>query len=72
MKECDKSLPDINTVDKDCPITKNYPTPLWFFLNSELNILARESVPIAQHFLDTNVQERLSGRLGERAESVHL
>lgn len=70
MKECDETLPDISEVDKDCAMVKNYPTPLWFLFNSELDIIAKESIPAAQFFLETNVQERVAGRLGERAEDM--
>lgn len=67
MKEMDSTLPDVSDVDRDCPMVKSYPTPLWFFFNSELDIIARESIPVAQHFLQTNVQERVASRLGEKA-----
>ena len=70
MKECDETLPDISEVDKDCAMVKNYPTPLWFLFNSELDIIPKESIPAAQHFLETSVQERVDGRLGERAEDM--
>ena len=61
MKQMDSTLPD---VDRDCPIVKTYPTPFWY---SELDIIAKESIPVAQHFLQTNVQERVASRLGEKA-----
>ena len=66
MKECDASLPDISQIDKECPMVKNFPTPLWFMFDSELEILAQESVPSTQYFLQSNVQERIASRLGER------
>lgn len=48
-------------------MVKSYPTPLWYIFNSELDIVAKASVPDVQQILSTHVQERLSSRLGERA-----
>ena len=67
MKEIDGTLPDVGDIDRDCPMVKTYPTPFWYFFNSELDIIAKESIPVAQHFLQTNVQERVASRLGEKA-----
>lgn len=70
MKECDASLPDISQIDKECPMVKNFPTPLWFMFDSELDILAQESIPAAQYFLQCYVQERIASRRGERGEHM--
>lgn len=67
MKEMDSTLSDVGDIDRDCPMVKSYPTPFWYFFNSELDIIAKESIPVAQHFLQTNVQERVASRLGEKA-----
>lgn len=65
MKKCDDTLPDVT--QEDHPMVKSYPTPLWYMFNSELDIVAKASVPDVQQILATHVQERLSSRLGERA-----
>ena len=65
MKQCDATLPDVGS--EEHPMVKTYPTPLWYMFNSELDIVAKESVPDAQQVLATRVQERVSSRLGERA-----
>ena len=70
MKQMNNNLPDVADVDRECPMVKTYPTPLWFLFNSELDIIAKESIPVAQHFLQTNVQERVASRLGDKATEM--
>ena len=65
MKQCDATLPDVSK--EEHPMVKTYPTPLWYMFNSELDIVAKESIPDIQQVLATQVQERVSSRLGERA-----
>ena len=64
MKECDGTLPDVQEVQT--PSLRNYPTPLWYLFDSELDIIARESVPDIKKILATSVQEKVASRLGER------
>ena len=63
MKSCDPSLPDIEEVEGI--ILKNYPTPLWFLFNNELEIIASECITDEQEFLASCIQEKVCERLGE-------
>ena len=57
MKEYDGTLPDVQEVRT--PSLRNYPTPLWYLFDSELDIIARESVPDIK-ILATSVQEKVA------------
>ena len=43
MKDYDPSLPHMEDIENTT--LKTYPTPLWFLFNSELELIAKESVP---------------------------
>ena len=68
MKQCNPSLPDVTKLD--VTTVQNIPTPLWFLFDSELDIIARDSLPDSQPLLASSVQERVFDRLGERAVTM--
>ena len=43
MKDIDNTLTNVENVE--CPIVRSLPTPLWYLFESELDIIAKESVP---------------------------
>ena len=64
MKECDDTLPDVQEVQS--PALRSYPTPLWYLFDSEVDIIARVSVPDIKKILATSVQEKVTSKLGDR------
>ena len=53
LKEVGDDFPDVES--EDIIVPKQYPTPLWFMWNSELDVIAQASVPDVNDILSSSV-----------------
>ena len=65
LKEVGDDFLDVES--EDIIIPKQYPTPLWFMWNSELDVIAQASVPDVNDILSSSISSRIIERLGEDA-----
>ena len=61
----DAGTPDIEGVP--VAAVKQYPTPLWYLWNSELNIIADHAIPSSEAILCKGLPARTVSRLGDEA-----
>lgn len=65
LKEVGDDFLDVES--EDIIVPKQYPTPLWFMWNSELDVIAQASVPDVNDILSSSISSRIIERLGEDA-----
>ena len=65
LKEVGDDFLDVES--EDIIIPRQYPTPLWFMWNSELDVIAQASVPDVNDILSSSISSRIIERLGEDA-----
>ena len=63
MRECDPSLSNVEELQ--APIIKKYPSNLWYLIESEVDIIAMESIPSSGSLLSSCLQQRVCERLGK-------